>query len=100
VRLASLILSAVCLTAVPPVTQYRSSLGAPETFSVNAQVKGAHGAAAATIQVVIQRYTPDAERTAVEGALETGGYPAFLTALRSSSDVGYVEHGTSKVTIR
>jgi hypothetical protein len=63
-------------------------------------VKGAPGAAAATIQVMIQRYTPDAERAALEGALETGGYPAFLSALRSASDVGYVEHGTSKFTIR
>jgi hypothetical protein len=63
-------------------------------------VKGAPGVAAAIIQVVIQCYTPDAERTALEGALETGGYPAFLSALRSSSDVGHVEHGTSKFTIR
>jgi hypothetical protein len=63
-------------------------------------VTGAPGGAAATIQVVIQRYTPDAERAALESALETGGYPAFLTALRSASDGGYVEHGTSRFTIR
>ena len=61
---------------------------------------GAPGAAAARIQVVIQRYTPDAERAALERALETSEYPAFLTALRSASDVGYVEHGTSRFTIR
>jgi hypothetical protein len=100
VRVASIVLSAVCLTAAPPVTQYRGMVGAPETFRANAQVKGAPGVAAAPIQVVIQRYTPDAERAALEGALETGGYPAFLTALRSSSDVGYVEHGRSRFTIR
>ena len=99
-RFASLVLSAICLTAGAPITQQRGTLGAPETFKATAQVKGTPGVAAAIIQVVIQRYTPDAERTALEGALETGGYPAFLIALRRSSDVGYVEHGTSKFTIR
>jgi hypothetical protein len=100
VRVAYLVLSAVCLTASPPVVQNRGTLGAPETFRVTAQAKGTPGVAVAIIQVVIQRYTPDAERTTVEGALETGGYPAFLTELRKSSDVGYIEHGTSKFTIR
>ena len=99
-RVASIVLSAVCLTAAPPVMQNRGTVGAPETFSANAQVKVSPGVAVATIQVVIQRYTPDAERAALEGALETGGYSAFLTALRSASDVGYVEYGTSRFTIR
>ena len=100
VRVASLVVSVVCLTAAPALTQSMGTLGAPETFRANAQVQGTPGVGAANIQVVIQRYTPDAERTALEGALETGGYPAFLSALRSASDVGYVEHGTSKFTIR
>lgn len=99
-RVPSLILSVVCLAAAPPIGQSGASLGAPETFRAQAHVRGAPGAAAAAIQIVIQRYTPDAERTALERALETGGYPAFLAALRKSSDVGYVEHGTAKFTIR
>jgi hypothetical protein len=100
VRVAALVVSAICLTAAPALTQPPRTLGAPETFRANAQVHSVAGVAAANIQVVIQRYTPDAERTALEGALGTGGYPAFLSALRSASDVGYVEHGTSKFTIR
>jgi hypothetical protein len=99
VRVASIVLSAVCLTAAPLAAQYRRT-GAPETFNAIAQVRGPLGVAEAHIQVVLQRYTPEAERTAVEDALETGGYPAFLTALRRAADVGYVEHGTSKFTIR
>jgi hypothetical protein len=99
VRVAFLVLSVVCLAAAPPIGQYRS-LGAPETFNAEAQVRGALGVAAAAIQVVIQRYTPETERVAMERALETGGYPAFLAALRKSSDVGYVEHATAKFTIR
>ena len=74
-RVASIVLSAVCLTAAPPDTQYRGTLGAPETFRATAHVTGEPVAAAATIQVVIQRYTPDAERAALEGALGTSGYP-------------------------
>ena len=100
VPVVSLVLAAVCLAAASSAPQYSAALGAPETFSAQAHVIGPLGAAAATIKVVIQRYTPDAERTALEAALATGGYPAFLPALRRSSDVGYVEHGTARFTIR
>ena len=99
-RVVSLVLSAVCLAGAPSAPQFSATLGAPETFSAQAQVIGPLGAAAAPIKVVIQRYTPEAERTALEAVLATGGYPAFLPALRKSSDVGYVEHGTAKFTIR
>ena len=99
-RVVSLVLSAVCLAGAPSATQFSATLGAPETFSAQAQVIGPLGAAAAPIKIVIQRYTPEAERTALEAALATGGYPAFLPALRRSSDVGYVEHGTARFTIR
>lgn len=99
-RIAALVVSTIYLTAAPPVTQYRTTLGAPETFWVSAHVIAAPGAAAARIEVVIERYTPDAERRAIESALETGGYPAFLDALRSSAPVGYVEHASQRFTIR
>jgi hypothetical protein len=77
------------------------SAGAPETFSANAHVAGGgEGAAAATIQVQIQRYTPDFDRTAVETALRTGGYAAFVTALRKAPEVGFVEAAGQKYPIR
>jgi hypothetical protein len=97
---AFLVLSSFCLMVVPSVAQYRPSAGAPETFSTQAQVKGAPGSVAAVIRVVIQRYTPAAERAALEDALKTGGYPVFVLALRKASGVGYIEHGTSRFTIR
>ena len=78
----------------------QTQVGAPETFSANAHVKSKAGAAAATIIIHIQRYTPDFDRTAVETALKTGGYPAFLTAVRKAPDVGYVGLGDQKFTIR
>ena len=78
----------------------RRNVGAPETFSANANVaKPGTGAIAATIQVHIERYTPDADRTAVQSALEQG-YPVFLTALRKAPEVGYVQLGEQKTPIR
>jgi hypothetical protein len=76
------------------------SPSAPETFTANAQVKGPNGAAAATIQIHVQRYTPDFDRKSVETALKSGGYPAFLTALRKAPDVGYIAVGDNKWAIR
>ena len=40
------------------------------------------------------------DEKAVEEALKLGGYPAFLTALRSAPEVGYVELGGQKYAIR
>ena len=74
---------------------------APETFTANLQAAGkTGGAAAATIQIDIQRYTPESDRTSVESALKTGGYPAFLTALRKAPQVGNVNFGEQKWAIR
>jgi hypothetical protein len=77
--------------------------GAPETFTANLQAAGgtsAGGAGAATIQINVQRYTPEADRTAVAGALKSGGYAAFLTALRKAPEVGTVTFGDKKWPIR
>jgi hypothetical protein len=86
--------------AVVVLAQPGRSVGAPETFTAKANVVGPGGAAAATLQIIVKRYTPDPDRTAVEGALKSGGYPAFLSALRRAPDVGYVEHGPNQFAIR
>jgi hypothetical protein len=75
--------------------------GAPESFTANMQAAGeSGGAAAATIQIDIRRYTPDADRTGVLEALKTGGYPGFLAALRKAPEVGSVSFGDRKWAIR
>ena len=76
------------------------NVGAPEVFNANAQVKTPNGAAAATLQVHIDRYTPDADRTAVESALKHGGYANFLNALRKVPEVGRVQVGERTFAIR
>ena len=101
VRVPSLVLiGLMALSASPRGAQAPSSAGAPETFSANAQVSGGAGAIAATIQIQIQRYSPDFDRKSVESALKGGGYPSFLTALRKAPEVGTVGIGDQKFSIR
>ena len=92
----------IVLATIPGPTRAQSR-GAPEVFTANLQVSGATdagGAAAATIQMDVQRYKADADRAAVESALKSGGHSAFLTALRKAPAVGAVSFGDQKWTIR
>ena len=52
---ALVLIGLVALVASPRAGQTPRNSGAPETFSVNAQAKGAAGAVAATILIDIQR---------------------------------------------
>jgi len=79
----------------------QSRPSAPEIFTAHLNVtSGSGGAAAASIAIDIRRYTPKADRTAVETALKTGGYGAFLAALRKAPEVGSVSVGDRKWAIR
>jgi hypothetical protein len=97
---ATVVVFAAVLGAASLAAQTSRKPGAPERFSANATVATASGAGAATVQIAIQRYTPDADRGAVESALKGGGYPAFLTALRKAPEVGTIEIGGQKFAIR
>jgi hypothetical protein len=100
-RYQTMVPAVLLMVAVMPGPARAQQHGAPEAFTANLHAAGATGGAgAATIQVDIQRYTPDADRTAVESALKTGGYAAFLAALRKAPVVGAVSHGDKKWTIR
>jgi hypothetical protein len=92
----------LCLCdAAPSVAQQPRTAGAPETFAAQAQAANSTGAAvSAPILIHVERYTPDFDRTMVEEALRVGGYPGFLAGLRKAPDVGYVELGGQKFTIR
>lgn len=92
----------VALCAAPMTLQARGQQQtAPESFTANLQATGAMGgAAAATIMIDIKRYSPDAERNAVENALKTGGFASFVTALRKAPVVGTVSFGDKSWDIR
>ncbi len=94
------VIGVAVLTAATGVAQTSGSSNAPETFSASVQVKTASGPISATIQVHIRRYTPDFDRTALESALQHGGYASFVNALRKVPEVGMVSAGDGQFTIR
>ena len=95
-----MVIGLAVLFVAPAVAQTSGNSGAPETFTANVQVKTASGPISATIQVHIRRYTPDFDRTALENALQHGGYASFVTALRKAPEVGSVAAGDGQFTIR
>ena len=100
-RVAPLVLTGVLLLAPVAGTAQSSRMpSAPETFNASGQTKAAGTAGAANFKIHVQAYSSDKDRTAVEEALKSGGYPAFLTALRKAPEVGYVEVGGQKFLIR
>jgi len=95
--------TALVILAITAGAALSQQKGAPESFTANLQATGgtaAGGAGAATIQVNVQRYTPEADRNAVASALKSGGYAAFLTALKKAPEVGTVTFGEKKWPIR
>jgi hypothetical protein len=100
VRSVSLIGFIAC-AAASALAQSAPKATAPETFSAKARFENSAGAAIESpIQVHIERYTPDFDRTAVENGLKFNGYPGFVTALRKAPDVGYVDLNGQKTLIR
>jgi hypothetical protein len=80
--------------------QKRNVYTAPETFSSPMQARTESGAAAATVRIQIDRYTPEGDRKAMTDAMTHGGYPAFVQALRKAPAVGHVEIGDQRFTLR
>jgi hypothetical protein len=90
---------AVAMVA-PPAAAQRKPYTAPETFSSPLQARTGAGAAATTIKIQIDRYTPENARKTLTEALRITGYPGFLQALRKAPEVGFVEVGDVKATLR
>ena len=89
------------IVSTTPVMFLSQLAGAPETFTADLlAIGGKGGAASADLVINVQRYTPEGDRAAVETALKSGGYPAFLAALRKAPEVGTVAFKDRKWTIR
>jgi len=95
--------SVVVLSAVAVVStsagQYKPST-VPVEYSASVQAAGALGAVATSVQVHIDRFTADKDRTALVNALKAGGYQAFLPALRKAPVVGYIAVKDQKWDLR
>ena len=92
-RAATAIIAVLVSCAPAWVAAQAARPSAPETFNATANAKNASGAISGTLEIRVSRYTPDFDRKTVEEALRLGGYPRFLTALRSAPDVGHVVLG-------
>ena len=71
----------------------RPTTGAPEIFTASAQAKSASASVSGTLEVRLNRYTPDFDRKTVEEALRLGGYPRFVTTIRNAPEVGQLVLG-------
>ncbi len=91
------ILMTVLLLGAPNLADAQAkppaATGAPEILSGTAQAKSATSAVSALLEIRMPRYSSDFDRTTIETALKMGGYPRFLTTLRSSPEVGQVKLG-------
>jgi hypothetical protein len=88
------VLIAVLLVGVPIwVGAQADRPNTPEIFSATAEAKNAKGAVSGTLEVRLNRYTPEFDRKTVEAALKEGGYPKFLLALRNAPEVGQLVLG-------
>jgi hypothetical protein len=101
VRVLSCLLTGLCVFGAAPLLAQQPRNAAPETFTAQGEARNAAGASVSSpLAIHVERYTPDFDRKTVEEALRVGGYLGFLPALRKAPDVGFVELGGQKFTIR
>jgi hypothetical protein len=72
----------------------------PERFSANANASGPSGAWAAHLQINIERYIAEADRTKITEALKSGDFQTFLTVLRAAPSLGTVTVSDQHFTVR
>jgi hypothetical protein len=73
---------------------------APETFTATANVRKGGVSATAPVTVNVTKYATDAERTAASNAIKQGGTKALQTLLASKPEVGYLQLGEKKTSIK
>lgn len=73
---------------------------APESFRANGQILGAAGGVASAMTIRIDKYTSDADHTALAGTLKSGGHTAFVAALKKAPAIGTLTIGNRSFTIR
>ena len=92
-RTATILITALLLGVPIWVGAQAARPNTPEIFSATAEAKNAKGAVSGTLEVRLNRYTPEFDRKTVEAALKEGGYPRFLLALRNAPEVGQLVLG-------
>ena len=72
----------------------------PESFTATASVKKGATPTTAPVKITIDRYSTDAERTTVMGAMKSGGTHALREAVAKMEDAGSFEFGDKKTAIK
>ena len=95
-RLSALACLTLLLTAAPHVL----AEGKPEVYNATAALKTVAGASVtAPVVISISRWTTDAEREKVVGALKAGGTSALQKEIASMPDAGFLQVGEVKTPI-
>jgi len=89
VMMATAVLLGMIASVAATAMQYRPT-DVPVEYSASVQAVGELGAVAAYVKIHIDRFTPERDRKALVDALKTGGYAAFLPALRKAPPVGWI----------
>ena len=82
------------------VSAQHKATDVPVTFSAAVEFTGPLGSVATTMQVHIDHYTADRDRTDLLAALTKNGYQAFLPVFRKAPIVGYVQIKEQKFNLR
>ena len=99
-RVIAMLSLAFLLAGIPTLDAQSRRVAGPQTYSATLRARADSGVSSAFMKLHIQQYTADKDRNAVLDALKLGGYPEFLKALRTAPEVGYVELGSQKYSIR
>lgn len=91
---------ALMLLAAPVVASAQQEVKAPETFAATAQIGGQAAGASATVTIHVNAYSDPGDVKMVQDALQGGGFPRALEALRKAPEVGYLEMNARKIPIR
>ena len=95
--LASLLLIALS-TAAATAQSWKNE--PPETFHINSQVTATAGGVASAMDLRVERYTSDANHELLVTALKSGGYEAFVQALKKAPKIGVLTIGKRSIDVR
>jgi ABC-type molybdate transport system substrate-binding protein len=93
--------SALAALALVATASAALAQGTQEVYNATASLKTAAGASVtAPVVILIKRWTTDAEREKVVGALKAGGNSALQKQVAALPDAGFIQLGEMKTPIR
>ncbi len=92
--------AAVLLALLVAAASSAQAQGKPEVYTASAELKTVGGASLSTpVTISIDKWTSDADRDSVKGALTAGGTAALQKAVGAMPAIGYLQVGKVKTPI-